>query len=148
MSDSFKTLHDCGEDYLSFLAQPDAEFIFTKGACHVFALALAEHLRKAKGRNVAIYYCYTQSEFMATHVFVKDGAKCWDASGVHDYHAIAHKWANSDISKLREVPNLGWLTEANPNYAPNTSFLGLCVIPDFMSKAAQKARALIALKGI
>lgn len=144
MSNSFKTLEDCGADYPSFLHQPDAEWIFTKGACHAFALELADHFLETRGRKVEIYYCFTSHESTAQHVFVMDGDRYWDVSGPHSCHEIAQKWANSDTSKLRKVPNLGWLTKPNPNYLPNTSFLGLCVTPDFLDKARQKAHAFIA----
>jgi hypothetical protein len=135
-----KTLNECGDDYQQFLQYEDDVFVFSKGACHAFALEL-EQWFQSNGHEVAIFYISSEHPELAKHVVTKAGGLFWDVFGNRTYAELAHKWAKDDISRIRLVQHVGWISAENDT--PNTSYLGLLVAPDFLTAARQRARTYI-----
>lgn len=132
-----KTLNECGDEYQQFLQSEDDVFVFSKGACHAFALELA-HWFQTNGHPATICYIAKDHPTIARHVVTKAGGFFWDVFGKHTQAELARKWANDDLSRIQSVGHVAWISDGH--YTPNTSYLGLFVAPDFLAHARERAR--------
>src|SRR5690242_7747349 len=104
-----KTLNEYGDDYMQFLDTPDVVWLFTKGACHAFAIELSDHFRST-GETPELVYVASEHSAIARHVLVNTGGSYWDVSGSHSLEEVADQWAESDQSRIHLVGHVGWIT--------------------------------------